>query len=113
MPEFKFIKDSVTVWIIGYQPKGAVVRHRGSLVHSDGPAFELVVEMKHDDPRHFSMPYPLSVPTLRKRLAANGCLLSSGEGHKFEEMIVAFAHYIIDNFGWSKPYRHYTANQFD
>lgn len=78
-----------------------------------GPAIELMITSPHDDPRRLQVPVAASIYILRRRLAFHGALTTTAEGRKVRDMLYDFCRYIVDNHGWSKPYRLYPTEDAD
>ena len=105
MPNFKLHAHPYVISITGYEPKGGIIRSGRHLKRHDGPTMELTLTFPLDDARCFNVPFPIENLPLRKRVAFHGGLLASAEGKALKELIMQFAAYVINNHGWSKPYR--------
>ena len=104
MPNFKLQTGACAISITGYEPKGGIIRSGRHLKRHDGPTMELTLA-SHDALEVFNGPFPIENLPLRKRVACHGGLLASAEGKALKKLIEQFAAYVIDNHGWSKPYR--------
>ena len=105
MPNFKLHAHPYVISITGYEPKGGIIRSGRHLKRHDGPTMELTLTFPLDDARCFNVPFPIENLPLRKRVACHGGLLASAEGKALKKLIEQFAVYVINNHGWSKPYR--------
>ena len=105
MPNFTLAAPPYVISITGYEPKGGFIRSGRHLKPHDGPTMELTLTFPLDDARCFNVPFPIENLPLRKRVAFHGGLLASAEGKALKKLIEQFAAYVINNHGWSKPYR--------
>jgi hypothetical protein len=105
MPNFTLAAPPYVIAITGYQPKGGIIRNGRHFKPHGGPTIELTFTSPHDALEVFNVPFPIENLPLRKRVAFHGGLLASAEGKALKELIMQFAAYVINNHGWSKPYR--------
>lgn len=105
MPDFKLRTRSCIIAITGYQPKGGRIRSGRNIKHHDGPTVGLTVTFPHEDVRCFNVPVPIDNLPLRKKVAFDACLLLPAEVRALKKLIEQFAVYVVNNHGWSRPYR--------
>lgn len=94
-----------TITIKGFDPSGAIIRHRRRLQPHNGPTVALTVAYPLDDPKTFNIPVGLQGLALRKKVASYGALLTHAQGRELTDLIYQFAEYVVNNHGFSKPYR--------
>ena len=104
MTTFKMTAGPCTVTLTGFAHNQPVWSGPRRKIY-EGPTVELTLTFPHDDPGTFNVPFTCVRQKLKTLVASHGGILSTKEDTALEELILAFAKYIVDNHSWYKPYR--------